>query len=276
MMARSAAILNSGRMHQFEADFPVSTEQKRLLTYGAVLFTRNTESCRTLRLRADKSKVIAALASWWSIRNREDAISTVKDLSAANRHTLFADDVYKTLVLNGRLSPLRPEDLRNITGLENAYQSTIDRVSDSVVNPDKMTDEEKGIFQDRVRSELAARINAGIECYRTARDMLIYLGYSERELARIKSTAAWDFGRASVIARDSVKTRYMEENEAWEFMRTAADNAARLYSDWREYLAGYVFGRALGYGSNSKDIYAVLRFLLNNKNSPFREVSFSQ
>jgi hypothetical protein len=246
---RMVSKLNSGEMQRFEVDNPVTDEQKRLLTCSAVLFTQNIESCRTFRIKAEKNKVFEMLASGWGIYNQEEALAITKDLSVAKRHTLFADDVYKTIVQKGFFAPLYPDDLHDITGLENAYQSVVDL------------------------SELAMRINDGIKSYQVARKMLIDLGYSENELLWVKSTAAWDYGRAGFIARYSAKTGFMKECDAWDLMRVAADNAVKVYHDWREYLAGYVFGRALAYCSDSTDIYPALRYLLNHNNSPFNEVS---
>ena len=272
---RMVAGLSSATMRGFESDNPVSEDEKRLLTFGAVLFTRNVESCRTLRIREEKHKVAEMLASGWDIRGREKALSTAKELSTADGHTPFADDVYKALVLKGRLEPIHPEDIQYSAGHENALESTIDRTFGSGTIPDEMTDDERKKFQDIILSRLAARINTGIECYKAAWEMLIDLGYTENELSQVRTTAAWDLGRTGFIARYCVKTGYMEEDEAWELMRDAADSASKVYSGWREYLAGYIFGRALGYCSDSKEIYAVLRYLLNHDNSPFEEASFS-
>ena len=54
-------------------------------------------------------------------------------------------------------------------------------------------------------------------------------------------------------------------------MQQAANNAAELYRSWRQYLAAYVIGRALGFGNSSGDIYKVLEYLLNNEESPFNK-----
>lgn len=274
-MKRMVKALNSSAMRNFETDNPVSAEQKRWLTFGAVLSTQNMESCRTFKIIADKSAVTEMISLAWSIQNREDALSTVKELSTANGHTPFADDVYKTLVQNGRLDPIHLENLNDILGLENAFKSTVKRLIDSSEFPDEMTDEDQEMFQEIVLSGLEERIDAGIESYKIATDLLIDLGYTERELSGIKSTAAWDLGRTGIVARWSVKTGYIEEYEALSFFKTAADNAVEIYNNWREYLAGYVLGRALGYCSDSTDIYVVLRYLLNYENSPFREVLFN-
>lgn len=231
MYIRLTTALKSGNMRRFEANYTVSAEQKKLITFGAVLFTRNLESCRTFRLRADKSKIVDMLFSWWDINNPEGALRTAGKLSTANGHTPVADRVYKALEPDGRIRPLR-QSANDIAEFENR-----------------------------------------IECYKTARDILLDLGYTERELSEVKSTSAWDYGRAGFIARYCVKAGYMEEDEAWGFMETAAKSAASVYGNWREYTAGYVFGRALGYTNDSRDIYAVLRYLLNNSNSPFNEAA---
>ena len=252
MMKRLTSTLESKKMRHFEASYPVSPEQQRWLTFGAVLFARNGESCRTFRMLADKQTVVKMLDEWWGINSRNEALRVVGYLSLAEGHTLFADNIYENFILKERLDLLSQENI--IDYLMSLEVADIDSLGLSGADPD--------------------RIIAGLAAYKTAQKVLRDLGYKERELASITTTAAWDYGRTGVIARDSAKAGYLDEDEAWEFMKVAAGNAATVYSDWREYVAGYVCGRALGYGSGSTDIYAVLQYLLESKNSPFNEVSF--
>jgi hypothetical protein len=209
-----AKALDSGKMRNFEVDFPASGEQKRLLTFGAILSTQTMESCRTFRLQKEKSSVVSALSSWWGIRDREEALSVLQNLSTGQGHTPRADETYKT---------------------------------------------------------------EGMENHKATAALLMRLGYSESELSRVSTTIAWDLGRTGAVARWSVKAGYIEEDEAWLFLKTAADNAVQSYHDWREYLSAYTIGRALGYGNDSAQdgMYSVLDYLLHHKNSPFKEVIFN-
>jgi len=251
-MKRITSALHSKKMRQLEADYPISIEQQRLLTFGAVLFTMNLESCRTFQMKTDRQAAIKLLDEWWGITGREEAVHVAEYLSAAEGHTSAADPIYQNLILNKALHLVsQKEALEHLVGLRD-YQI-----------------EELGLWNVPV-----PRIIAGLDSYQVAREVLMDLGYTEAELSWIRSTAAWDYGRTGLIARHSVKAGYLEEDEAWEIMRAAAHNATRIYRSWRAFLAGYVIGRAVGYGNNSTDIYAPLRYLLHNENSPFRQALF--
>jgi len=251
-MKRITSVLQSNKIRQLEADSPVSQERQRLLTFGAVLLTRNLESCRTFQVKADRQTAVKVLDEWWGITNREAALHAVEYLSIAAGHTPVADPIYQNLILRKRLHLVsQKEALEYLVGL-----------TDQQI-------EEFGLWNVPV-----PRIISGLDSYQIAGEVLTDLGYSETELSWVSSTAAWDYGRVGLIVRYGTKAGYLEEGETWEFMRSAADNAIRVYRNWREYLAGYVIGRAIGYGNNSTDIYATLRYLLHNENSPFRQALF--
>jgi len=133
---------------------------------------------------------------------------------------------------------------------------------------------ELGFDEDYIMAEMVANMDYGLEHYRNARKLLIELGYTEKELVGVRTTSAWDYGRTAVIARRSVHLGYIKEHEAWEFMKAAAENAEQVYSGWRDYLAGYVLGRAIGYGNDSRDMVVELKYLLNSRYSPLREIVF--
>jgi len=99
------------------------------------------------------------------------------------------------------------------------------------------------------------------------------LGYDSDGLRQIPTLAAWDYGRVAYIVRTSVKAGYMSEESAWTFLQKAAEAAAATYSSWREYLAAYILGRALGYKNNSADWFQhTFRYLLEDSQSPFNMV----
>jgi len=130
-------------------------------------------------------------------------------------------------------------------------------------------------FIDTMYENIVADINESIKAYLTACVILKDLGYTDEELASVPSTAAWDYGRVAFIVRYSVKAGYMEEDLAWRFLQTTAKNASQVYSSWRQYMAGYVMGRALGYKNDSKDFHnSRLPYLLNDPHSPFNEIAF--
>jgi len=215
--------LTSKKMLEFEADFPATAEQIRLLAFGAVLLSNNGESCRTFRLHVSKdSAANDFLMPWWGITCREDALEIAERLAIAGNRTSAADEAYDA-ILGGFIA----------------------KVNDS-----------------------------SYSAYLRCKSLLRSLGYSEMELLNIRTTASWDYGRTGFVARYSVKAGYLDESEGWEFMRKAADNATKAYHNWREYIAGYILGRALGYGNDSADFRVVYKYLLNNPDSPLRNAAF--
>ena len=267
----------SKKMQNYEAKNPATKEQQRLLAFGAILLTQNSgESLRTISIHYDfKEDIDALLSKFWDIEKRDDALPILDYLSNADGHTPFVDDVYKTFVKNGRLEPIHPEELVNpIKGMENAYQSTFERMYDVTKITDDLPQEVMREIHATVINNLAGRINTGLNAYKTTKDILLDLGFTEGELLALTSTASWDLGRACSVARYCVKSGYIKEDEAYAFMQRAADKAVTIYNNWREFFAAYLTGRALGYGNDSKRDYSDWYWLLKEDSSPYQQVPF--
>jgi hypothetical protein len=87
--------------------------------------------------------------------------------------------------------------------------------------------------------------------------------------------SAWDFGRCGIIGRYSAHAGYVSEDEAWGYMLTASENAAKAYNNWREFLAAYFLGRSVAYGADDIGNYSdIINYLLNNSYSPYNLVPF--
>ena len=221
--------------------FTVSDEKQRYMAFGSIILGMSGESYRMFKImNMSKGKTKTQLRDLWDIRDRNGALDTAKYLSTAEGHTPFTDDIYINLVKKGNLEllkkSLQPEDLQSLKE-ENARQ--------------------------------VDRIKHGILVYEVTRQNLIKNGYTENELSGINSTAAWDFGRTAQVARYSAHAGYLQEDEAWEYIKTAAENATKVYANWREYVAGYLIGRSIGYGN-----FLPVGPRLFGKNSPFSIVPF--
>jgi hypothetical protein len=119
------------------------------------------------------------------------------------------------------------------------------------------------------------RINNGLYAYTGARMMLINdFGYTEEELLALPNLSAWDYGRVAIIARYGLAAGYIQEEEAWEYLKLAADRAAEVYGSWREYTAAHILGRALAFGNSSQDFRDSLGFLLYHPESSFQTIDF--
>jgi len=305
--------LHSHKMQAFEAASPTTEQQKKWLAYGAILMVANAESSRTLDLMETQDSAAKMLSSWWDINNVNEALRTADYLSVAKGHTPFADEIYKfvqksektftitDLELNFQdcnMANIFRRAIKSHTGIQLCDEALprkelIDALAEIYANnntevehPETWTTSEKTEltqiintikqeFINDLYENITQDINDSIEAYRTACVLLKDLGYTDEELASVPSTAAWDYGRVAFIVRYSVKAEYIEEGTAWNFLRTAADNAARHYKSWRQYAAGYIMGRALGYKNNSRDFHhSRLPYLLNDPKSPFNEIAF--
>ncbi len=229
-------------MRGLEKKYAVSPDKQKFIAFGAVLLRMNGESHKMFKLRSiSRGKAKMMLRDWWGIKDSVEAMKVAHYLSNGSGHTPFADDIYVNLLKKGQVSPSQPFDLRYIKQ-EHAQQTD--------------------------------RIERALRAFEQARKMLLKLGYTEAELAAVNTTAAWDFGRTAYIARYSANVGYLTEDEAWIYIKAAADNAAKIYNSWREYLAAYIIGRATGYGDNSSDLTEHLKFFIGNSKSPFNEIPF--
>ena len=302
-----AYALTSEEMRAFETAFAVTAAQERYLAFGAFVLTRNRESVRVFALSRTRRSAERLLRDYWNITDREAALWQLERLAQANGQSPIADDIFNTFVRTGQLEPLDPVRLTltgisNIPGLENLYENTRARAEGMSDEFEQLVDDAfeqlmmearvprllQGRILELIRGQayeqafelfvavmLAERVNRGLEAYVGARDMLINrFGFTEEELLSIETLAAWDYGRAAIIARYGVAAGYLEEDETWEYLRQAADSASRLYSCWREYTAAHILGQALAFGSTSHDFRPTLDFLLNHAESPFRHVPF--
>ncbi|MCL2755292.1 MAG: DUF1266 domain-containing protein [Oscillospiraceae bacterium] len=138
----------------------------------------------------------------------------------------------------------------------------------------ELSDKYRPQFVGLILEKLAEKINETLGVYQKAYSFLLEQGYTEEELAKIDTIAAWDYGRTAIVVRYGVKMGFFEEAQAWQLLQTAADNAQGLYSNWREYLAAYIFGRAIAFEQSSGDYNNVVEYLLNDELSPYRECAF--
>ena len=278
--------LTSSEMRQFEAIHAVSSERERYLAFGAFILTYNRESSSVFELGHSGNHALGLLRRFWGIEDRERALEQLQRLTTATGQSPIADEIYRNFILNNQLEHLDPL-LMFSTGFdfsdfENLYSNSVSRAEEifeslypdfGIFDLDEIDLDE--FFDLLVYIQFAERVNRGLDAFIGARDLLInVLGYTEDELLNIYSLAAWDYGRVAFVARYSVAAGFIEEDEAWEYIKIAADRASELYTDWREFTAAHILGRALAFGNPSDDFRYVLDFLLNHPESPFKTVDF--
>ncbi|MGW4436582.1 DUF1266 domain-containing protein [Streptomyces sp. NPDC004596] len=95
----------------------------------------------------------------------------------------------------------------------------------------------------------------------------------------VGSVDAWNFGRASGMARWGLAARYCSLPEAESAVVEAGRAAARSYKSWQDFAAGYILGRCLHFddeefGKWYTDMVDVHRVLMSDPESPWLTVSF--
>lgn len=290
-------MLDNFAMEQFEAEHAVSEEQARYLAFSPFLMLSNFESPHVFYIHCMWSGTDCAadiLANFWNITDEVSAMRSLESLSNANGQRGIADDIWG-LIQNGQTNLLDPEVGFDLTGLEEVVTSASNQAKELIellLEDDELVEQLllmmaldgidiEGYWQGVLYDELilfvvSERVNAGLTAFERAITMLIEdFGFTEEELLGIKTLAAWDYGRVSIIARYGVAAGFLDEVIAWEHLQLAAKNAVESYSSWREYTAAHVLGRAIAFGNDSHDMKEVLEFLFNHDESPFERHEFN-
>ena len=75
------------------------------------------------------------------------------------------------------------------------------------------------------------------------RQVLIEVGLLDDVSGQLPSIAAWDLSRVAMVTRMCVDADYLAENEAWDWVRMAADHAVLSYESLVEFGDAFVVGR---------------------------------
>lgn len=81
-------------------------------------------------------------------------------------------------------------------------------------------------------------------------------------------------GRLVLIARCCFECGYITEEKAWCYMEEAHKKCCAVYSDWKEFAAGYVIGRCMWGGMKQMPggIMGIAEGLLRDRESPWQKV----
>lgn len=99
------------------------------------------------------------------------------------------------------------------------------------------------------------------------------------EDAYVRSALAWDYGRASGMARWGQGARLCELQETEEAVLRASRVSQATYDTWEEFSAGYILGRCLHFdeerfGDWYENMLAAHRILTSDPASPWRNIPF--
>ncbi|MDT0444989.1 DUF1266 domain-containing protein [Streptomyces johnsoniae] len=97
----------------------------------------------------------------------------------------------------------------------------------------------------------------------------------------VRSVLAWDFGRASCMARWGLGARYAERQESERALLRAGEASRQVYRSWAEFAIGFVLGRCLHFDSEEfgdwyTDMVAVHQILSTDPESPWLSVPWEQ
>ena len=269
-------------------DANFTEEQTRALLLGAVIPMVNTGVDAALRFSLPKTKPAHArnlLADSWDITGREQTLGTMSDLAVGNGQGSVANDIFDLFIRNGIEDELTTESLYDfydyfyIDDAEYLWQSSINRAVPKM--EEYMQAESSG--EDEPENVLGAfavmvfvdMVNNGIAGYSVGMKFLESLGYTRAELSAIDDFRAWDYGRTGTIGRYGALAGFVESTDAWPYMTDAANNAAKIYNDWRQFAAAYFLGRCLAFSAEDLDDFRdVADYLINDDDSPFKQVPF--
>ncbi|WP_255308295.1 DUF1266 domain-containing protein [Streptomyces marincola] len=97
----------------------------------------------------------------------------------------------------------------------------------------------------------------------------------------VRSVLAWDYGRASCMARWGLGARYAERAESERALLRAGEASRQVYRSWAEFAIGFVLGRCLHFDSEEfgdwyTDMVAVHQILSTDPESPWLSVPWEQ
>jgi len=291
----------SDEMKAFERENAVSPEEKRWLSFGAPLMYHNFESAHVFKLmHADKDRrgMELGFAQMWEITNGAQALEQLEKLSKADGHAPVAKEIFHVFIephlrhTDGRQFDssyvkkdfdIKPEQLQDAGKLErtlrSAFFSTQEDAEMAIMQQNVFdVDDKEGLKNRAAFWHLMDRVRAAAAAYEGTVYTLAFMNkqyrYSKIELYNIQNFEAWDYGRTAFVARTSAALGYITQEEAMPYIKLAAENASKKYSNWREYLAAYYLGRAIAFGGVT-NLFAEPERLLKPSTSPFTGINFT-
>ncbi|MFV0626552.1 MAG: DUF1266 domain-containing protein [Alphaproteobacteria bacterium] len=162
------------------------------------------------------TNVPTILNEWWGIYNKADAENTI-DMLLNGGDRCFFDAAYKAV-----FETKSDEEMQNM-------------ILNSLKNGE---DVEKAI----------SRAQNLKSCF----DKMVELKIIEdKETIKSSTSAGWDFGRATFLARICYDHGLFTEDEAWEYINKSYDLTKKTFKDWKTFANSYVVGRIMWGGTNT-------------------------
>lgn len=238
------------------------------LACGAQLCVTNGHAWNTTEYHGNGySAELALIEEWWGVKIRQDWLEIEGRLLNRDVHSSEWDHVLRTR--NGLVDhfggPVDAVEWRQYD--ESALRQYVAQTG-APAQPGADPELDEFVV---ARGELITRILRFEERFRED-GLLPDGGY-------VRSTAAWDLGRASMMARWGRGTRFCTQAEMFDALRVLSQQAQRHYTSWAEFGVGYILGRCIQFDDdNSRKWYTEARenheLLLSVEHSPWGTVPF--
>ena len=237
-----------GFLRQFKGDFlmdensSLSKEQQRKMLLGAVYAVIDKGYLNTIKTGLEKEEREDRLEKDWNIFTHDTAVDALNGLKVACTKD-YSPNIGEAFKLK--------------------EQKAIEKyLRDTFVNPNDAKACAKQI--ERAFKHIGNLVKEGI-----VRD--------EAEFSRIGGVA-FEATRLVAIARMCAESKYISEQEMWEYVDFADEQAHKSLTSWEDYGKSYVIGDCLwgadsyGLGQSSK----IIRKLINDPKSPWKLFPFEK
>ena len=237
-----------GFLRQFKGDFlmdensSLSKEQQRKMLLGAVYAVIDKGYLNTIKTGLEKEEREDRLERDWNICTHDSAVDALNGLKVActKDYSPNIGEAFK---------------LKEQKAIENYLRETF-------VNPNDAKACAKQI--ERAFKHIGNLVKEGI-----VRD--------EVEFSRIGGVA-FEATRLVAIARMCAESKYISEQEMWEYVDFADEQAHKSLTSWEDYGKSYVIGDCL-WGADSYDLgqsSKIIRKLINDPKSPWKLFPFEK
>ena len=237
-----------GFLRQFKGDFlmdensSLSKEQQRKMLLGAVYAVIDKGYLNTIKTGLEKEEREDRLERDWNIFTHDTAVDALNGLKVActKDYSPNIGEAFK---------------LKEQKAIEKYLRETF-------VNPNDAKACAKQI--ERAFKHIGNLVKEGI-----VRD--------EAEFSRIGGVA-FEATRLVAIARMCAESKYISEQEMWEYVDFADEQAHKSLTSWEDYGKSYVIGDCL-WGADSYDLgqsSKIIRKLINDPKSPWKLFPFEK
>ena len=237
-----------GFLRQFKGDFlmdensSLSKEQQRKMLLGAVYAVIDKGYLNTIKTGLEKEEREDRLERDWNIFTHDTAVDALNGLKVACTKD-YSPNIGEAFKLK--------------------EQKAIEKyLRDTFVNPNDAKACAKQI--ERAFKHIGNLVKEGIV-------------RNEAEFSRIGGVA-FEATRLVAIARMCAESKYISEQEMWEYVDFADEQAHKSLTSWEDYGKSYVIGDCL-WGADSYDLgqsSKIIRKLINDPKSPWKLFPFEK